>query len=143
MSRVQTTRTEGGLKALALHIEHTKAQQRAAQKIFSMVMNEQGSDADLKYLVTRDSIRELIFFMVDHTTSMRAVGAQGKSKVVASLAKAKAIKILYEWLDKNIHKYSGRLAACKEEAMQIPGLGRGDSFVEKQITNYRRERGLR
>lgn len=137
------SKNEAGLEALLLSVEYTKAQRRAAEKIFSMVLKEQGSDADLKQLVTRGSLLELIFLLIDHTKAVRARGAQKKSVVTASLAKAKAVKILYEWLDKNIHKYSGRLAACKEDATQIPGLGRGDSFVEKQIANYRRERGLR
>jgi hypothetical protein len=139
------SKNEAGLEALLLSVEYTKAQRRAAEKIFSMVLNEQGSDTDLKQLVTRESLLELIFLLIDHTRAESARGAQKKSTLVASSAKAKAIKILYDWLDKNIHKYrgSGRVAACKEDATQIPGLGRGDSFVEKQIARYRRERGLR
>lgn len=137
------SKNEAGLEALLLCVEYTAAQRRAAEKMFSMVLKEQGSDAELKQLVTRGSVLELIFFLIDHTKTMRARGAQNKSTLVASLAKAKAVKILYDWLDKNIHKYSGRLADCIEDATQIPGLGRGDSFVTKQIARYRRERGLR
>ncbi|PRY97709.1 hypothetical protein BCM14_2173 [Jezberella montanilacus] len=137
------SKNEAGLEALLLRVEYTKTQRRAAEKIFSMVLKEQGSDADLKQLVTRGSLLELIFLLIDHTKTVRARGAQRKSSLVASLAKAKAIKILYDWLDKNIHKYSGRLAACSEDATQIPGLGRGDSFVTKHIARYRKERGLR
>ncbi len=143
MTKKPTARAEAGLKAVALHIEYTKAQKRAAQQLFLMVIKEQGSDSDLKKLVTRDSMRELIFFMIDHTTRMRAVGAQGRSKVEAGLAKLKAINLLYGWLDENILKYKGRLDDCAVDATQIPGLGRGDSFTTKYIARYRRERGLR
>ena len=137
------SKNEAGLEALHLNVEYKKAQRRAAEKIFSMVLNEQGSDSDLKALVTHDSLRELIDFMIDHTTRMRAVGAQGRSKVEAGLAKLKAINLLYRWLDENILKYEGRLADCAVDATQIPGLGRGDSFTTKYIARYRRERELR
>jgi hypothetical protein len=143
MSSKQTIRIEGGLKALALHIEYTKAQKRVAQKLFSLVMSDQASDSELKKLVTQDSMRELIFFIIEHTTRMRAVGAQGRSKVEAGVAKLKAMSILSSWLDKNISRYKGRLGDCAADALKIKGLGRGYSWVEKQIARYRKEKGLK
>jgi len=52
-------------------------------------------------------------------------------------------KLLFEWLDKNIHKYKGKLEQCAEDAVeQIPGLGLKSGTVKKYITEYRKEKGL-
>lgn len=131
---------EGGLAALFHHIEYQK---NAAKKIFQLVTEEYGTDEEIQMLATKGALRELIYLMIDLTKGSRAVANQEKSKEKARFAKAKAQKLLYEWLDKNLQRFSGKLEECAEIAVvEVKALGRGESWVRRQITQYRKDRSL-
>jgi|GEM_PF-2036586 hypothetical protein len=137
---VKPSLDEGGLASLYHHIEYEK---KAAKKIFQLVTEERGSDTEVQALATKGVLRELIFLMIDLTKGSRAAANQIKSKEGARLAKAKAQKLLYDWLDINIKKFTGELEECSEvAALEIKALGRGESWVRRQITAYRKDRKL-
>jgi hypothetical protein len=132
--------SDGGLATLYHRLKNDK---EIAKKIFGMVTEERGTDEELRAMVTRRSLLELIFLMIDLTKSSRAVTNQAKSKEKARLAKLIAQKKLYDWLDKNISKFPNALEECSEVAtIEIKSLGRSESWVRQQITQYRKDRGL-
>lgn len=129
---------DGGLAALYHHVQHEK---KAAKQIFAMVTNERGTDAEIKAITTQRTIQELIFLIIELTTCSRAAANQARSKEVAGLAKIQAKMLLYDWLDANLVRFPGKLEDCTAEAIiSIKNLGRGDSWVRKQITLYKKDR---
>jgi hypothetical protein len=132
---------EGGLAALFHHIEDQK---KAAKKIFQLVTEERGTDIEVQALATKGAVRELIFLMIDLTKGSRAVANQAKSKDAAGLAKVKAQKLLYDWLDKNLIKFPRQLDNCAIRAeIEIQGLGRGFDWIRSEITEYRKMLGIK
>jgi hypothetical protein len=114
---------------------------KKAKKIFLSVANESITREELLELVSPEVMLQLIFVCVDLTKSSRAVVNQLKSKIVAKNAKEKAQVILYEWLDKNIHRYKGRLNNCADEAIhKLPRLGKSWHWVRKEITTHQKSR---
>jgi hypothetical protein len=108
-------------------------------KLFNMLVNEIGTDEDLKSLITRRSLLSLILHTIDHQKKIRALVNSTKSNEVSSTAKQKAQAILYAWLDKNIQKYKGKLDLCAADAeKQIRQLGRGYCWIRVEITAYNR-----
>lgn len=105
-----------------------------------MVLEERGTEAELRQLVTHRSLFELIQFVVDFHTSVKARVNQEKSKIAANNAKEKAIAVLHGWLDANIDRYCGDLDGCAEAAKSVDGLGRGFDWIRKEITKYRKGR---
>lgn len=107
-----------------------------AKRLFLMALADDSTDEELRQLVTRDSLFELIVYVSDFQKSLRARINQEKSKRKASKAKADARELLHHWLDANIEKYKGQLDKCAEDASSIPGLGRGFSWNRREITQY-------
>lgn len=129
---------EGGIGAILHSIEDQK---KAARKIFQLVTEERGTDTEIQALATKGAVRELIFLMIDLTKGSRAVANQAKSKDAAGLAKVKAQKLLYDWLDKNIVKFPRQLDNCALKAeIEIQGLGRGFDWIRSEISHYRKTR---
>jgi hypothetical protein len=109
-----------------------------AKQLFSMVIDERGSNADLQQLVTHHSLFELIVYVVDFHKGLRASINQKKSKIAANSAKARARNLLHGWLEININRYTGKLDDCAQDALSIPGFGRGYSWTRREITEYRK-----
>ena len=131
---------EGGIAVILHHIEDQK---KAARKIFQLVTEERGTDIEVQALATKGAVLELIFLMIDLTKGSRAVANQVKSKDAAGLAKIKAQKLLYDWLDKNIVKFPRQLDNCALKAeIEIKGLGRGFDWIRSEITDYRKTRRI-
>ena len=90
-----------GLEALEQFLQE---QDRDGIKLFDLIINEQGSDSDLKDLVTRRSLQSLIFHSIDHQKKIRAMANSTKSNVVSTKSRVRAQGILHAWLNKNIDK---------------------------------------
>lgn len=119
--------------------EYLKAQDANGRKLFDMIVNEIGTDDELRDLITHRSLFSLVIHSIDHQKIIRALANATKSNVVALKAKEKARAILYEWLDKNIQKYKGKLDLCAADAeKQIKQLGRGYYWIRVEITAYNR-----
>ena len=106
-----------------------------------MVTHEEGSDADLRALVSHAALLELMLRTIDRQKSARGFASQVKSKVKAGKAKEKARQRLFKWLDRNIGRFSGKLDDCAAAAAdEITRLGHGEDWVRKQISAYRKEK---
>ena len=113
-----------------------KAQIEVGKLIFDMVLNEEGSDNDLKQLVSHGVLLQTILASLDHRNAVMSRINQEKSRQVMR----DRIKILYDWLDQNIHNYHKRLDDCAEDAVEkIPDLGMTSGTVKKHITKYRNQ----
>jgi hypothetical protein len=116
-----------------------QAESAAGKLIFDMVMYKEGSDQDLQQLISHRVLLETFLATIDHQKMVMSRFNQEKSR--AKMREKK--KLLFEWLDKNIHKYKGKLEQCAEDAVeQIPGLGLKSGTVKKYIAEYRKEKGL-
>ena len=113
-----------------------------AQSLFRMVINETGTDEELKELVTHGTLLELMLLTIGHGKSARARANQSKGSSKGINEKEAKQRILFAWLDKNISKYDGDLNACATDAEKIKELDRKNSWIKKQITEYRKQRGL-
>ena len=119
--------------------DYLKGQDANGRKLFDMLVNEIGTDEDLKSLISRRSLLSLILHTIDHQKKIRALVNSTKSNEVSSTAKQKAQAILYAWLDKNIQKYKGKLDLCAADAeKQIRQLGRGYYWIRLEIAAYNR-----
>ena len=115
-----------------------KAEAEAGKLVFDMVMYEEGRDQDLQRLISHRVLLQTIITTLDHRSIIMSRFNQDKSR--AKMREKK--KLLFEWFDKNIHKYKGKLEQCAEDAVeQIPGLGLKSGTVKKYITEYRKEKG--
>jgi ppGpp synthetase/RelA/SpoT-type nucleotidyltranferase len=113
-----------------------------AQSLFRMAVLETGTDEELKELVTHGTLLELILFTIGYAKSTRARANQSKGAQKAINEKEVKQRILFDWLDKNISKYEGRLNECALAALKIKGLDRKFSAIRKQITEYRKLKEL-
>ena len=119
--------------------ELTKVERAAGKLIFDMVMSEEGSDQDLRELVSQRVLLQTIFAAYDHRSAIMSRINQEKSRAGMRLR----IDLLFDWLDQNIDKYRGRLEECAEDAVaQILGLDMTAGTVKKHITQYRKEKRL-
>ncbi len=119
--------------------EYLKNQDANGRKLFDMIVNEIGTDDELRDLITHRSLFSLVIHSIDHQKRIRALANATKSNEVALKAKEKARAILYAWLDKNIQKYKGNLDLCAADAeKQIRQLGRGYYWIRGEITAYNR-----
>ena len=115
------------------------AETAAGKLVFDMVMCEEGSDQDLQRLISRRVLLQTIFATLDHRSAIMSRVNQDKSR--AKMRERK--KVLFAWLDKNIHKYKRKLEQCAEDAVeQIPDLGLKSGTVKTYITEYNNEKGL-
>jgi hypothetical protein len=116
-----------------------KDQDANGRKLFDLLVNEIGTDEELRSLITRRSLLSLILHTIDHQKRIRALANSTKSNEVSVTAKQKSQAILYTWLDKNIQKYKGKLDLCAADAeKQIKQLGRGYYWIRVEITAYNR-----
>lgn len=139
-SRTQTPRTQQGLGWLA---EQRRIAKRDASRIYLMVTGESGTVEDLRGLTRHDSLLELICIALDQGKRARHVINALKSRRVASAKKEMATTLLRDWLNNNLHRFQGRLwrIRCIESIKkEIPNLGRGDSWVCKEISRFRAEK---
>lgn len=116
-----------------------QAESAAGKLIFDMVMYGEGSDQDLQQLISHRVLLETFLATIDHRSAIMSRVNQDKSR--AKMRERE--KVIFAWLDKNIHKYKGKLEQCAEDAVeQIPDLGLKPGTVKKDIAKYRREKGL-
>ncbi len=116
-----------------------KAETQAGKLVFDMLMYEEGSNQDLQRLISHRVLLHTIFATLDHRSAIMSRVNQDKSR--AKMRERE--KVIFAWLDKNIHKYKGKLEQCAEDAVeQIPDLGLKPGTVKKYITEYRKENGL-
>lgn len=139
-SRSQTYSTQQGLGSLT---EQHRIAKRDASQIYLMVTGESGTVEDLRALTRHDSLFELICIALDHGKRARHLINASKSRRVASANKAMATTLLRDWLNNNLHRFQERpwrircVNAIKKE---LPNLGRGDSWLSKEISRFRAEK---
>lgn len=139
-SRYQTPRTQKGLGALA---EQHRAAKRDASCIYLMVTGQRGTTEDLRALTRHDSLFELICIALDQGKRARHLINASRSRRVASANKDMATTLLRDWLNNNLHRFQERpwrircINAIKKE---LPNLGRGDSWLSKEISRFRAEK---
>lgn len=120
--------------------EYVSAQRHNAITLFRLLLEEEGTDADINDLVTRESLVHLILHTVDHAKTVRAKVNSQKSNQVSIKVRKEKIALLHHWLDQNIGKYKGNLDLCADEASkQIIALGRSSTWCREEITNYRKK----
>jgi hypothetical protein len=116
-----------------------KAETAVGKLVFDMVMHGEGSDQDLQKLVSHRVLLQVFFAGLDHRDAIMSRVNQEKSRV----GMRARIRLLYDWLDQNIHRYHRRLEDCCEDAVQqIPSLRMTPGTVKKHITQYRKQKGL-
>ena len=139
-SRSQTPRMQEGLGSL---VERQRAAKRDASRIYSMVTKERGTTEDLRALTRHDSLFELICIALDQGKRARHLINASRSRRVASANKDMATTLLRDWLNNNLHRFQERpwrircINAIKKE---LPNLGRGDSWLSKEISRFRAEK---
>ena len=112
--------------------------QADARKIFAMVTEDRGSTSDLRQLIRHDSVYELIGLCIDLTIATRPVANGVKSRRKAVLARAGQVKILHDWLERNLWRYKRQLDLCAFDAHKAPGITRSYEWVRREISAYRR-----
>ena len=113
-----------------------KAEKTAGKLVFDMVMNEEGSLAELRQLVSHGVIFQAFITAYDHRAAIMSRVNQDRSRAVMR----GRIKLLNDWLDQNINKYHRRLEECAEDAAErIDGLCMTAGTVKKHITEYRKQ----
>ena len=116
-----------------------KAEADAGKLLFEMLFSDQGDEEDLWPLLSKGSLLQMMYATVDARGSIQGRINQEKSRE----GMREKIKVLYDWLDQNIHKYHRRLARCAEDAVdQIPGIDMTVETVQKHITAYRKQKRL-
>ena len=128
--RKRTGRKSGS--GLAFLAQQRKQKENGAL-LLNMVLEERGSDQELRSLVSHPALAELILLTLDHK---KVITARINSEKSRDSAKTKALfrqKELYAWLDKNIDSYPRRLDHCAENACRALG------FSEKQVSTIRKE----
>jgi hypothetical protein len=124
-------------------VERQRAAKRDASRIYSMVTKERGTTEDLRALTRHDSLFELICIALDLGKRARQLINASRSRRVASEKKAVATARLRDWLDKNLYRFQERpwrvrcIEAIKKE---LPYLGRGESWLMKEISRFLAER---
>lgn len=116
-----------------------QAESAAGKLIFDMVMYKEGSDQDLQQLISHRVLLETFLATIDHQKVVMSRFNQEKSR--AKMRERE--KVIFAWLDQNIHKYKGKLEQCAEDAVeQIPNLGLKPGTVKKDIAKYRKQKRL-
>lgn len=135
------SKTIKGLSDLFEHQELEKYKNYAnAKELFLMVTDQRGSNAKLRSLVTHETLLELIKLTIDIGKKTRASYNQVKSRHSIKNKREIAVDKLRHWLKINLVNYRGRLDDCAEDAIvQIRGLGRGHSWIQKEISDYRKK----
>jgi len=139
---MKETQAPKKLKGLAELHEVIELDKKAAKQLFKLTTEERGTTEEIRNLVTHGSILELIYMSIDMTRSAKGVVNQLKSRQEAKAAKERQQDILYEWLDKNLSRYSGQLDHCADVASKSleRKLSRAPSWVRKEITAYRKKK---
>ena len=120
-----------------------EAEKTAGKLLFDLVMNEEGSQAELRELVSHAALFEIIIASIDHRSGLMSRVNQNKSRDSARKNKAVKISKLHDWLEQNIDRYRKKLDLCAEHAVkQIEDLGMSEGAVKKYITAYRKEKKL-
>jgi hypothetical protein len=131
--KLEKAKREAGI--LGLH-NLQEAEKTAGKLIFDMAINEEGSQAELRQLVSHGSILQAFFAGLDHRDAIMSRVNQDRSRA----GMRDRIQLLYEWLDQNINSYRGRLEDCAEDAAErIDGLRMTAGTVKKHITQYRKQ----
>ena len=127
-----------GLEALRRQLD---IQDENGITLFNMIVQEKGTDKELRSLVTHRSLLNLILHTVAHQKTIRAMANSTKSNQKSIEAKEKAQALLHSWLDIYIKTYKGKLDLCATDATkQIRNLGRAFDWARKEITIYRKSR---
>jgi hypothetical protein len=121
---------------LALKLKNAKSD---AKTIYSMVTKEQGTMSELKNLVTHESIYQLIMFCFDLAIKSGPIAQGRKSRQKATKESIDVTQRLYQWLDKNIHKYPRLLKRCYIDARDELKIDRSLSWIEKKVTEYKKQ----
>lgn len=75
--------------------------------------------------------------------SLQATVSQIGSRAQASESRQRRLRMLHEWLDKNLDRFKGKLDKCADAAVEaVPGLGWSPSVVRREISKYRTRRKL-
>lgn len=128
-----------GLKGILTYNQYVEEQHQNAVKLFELLVEERGDDADLIALVTRESLLQLVLHTIDHAKTIRAKVNARKSNQGSIEAKSTQIRLLHQWLDLHIDEYKGNLDACADAAsIAIKGLGRSPIWCRQEITMYRK-----
>ncbi len=136
INQAEKDMASGAKGILGLH-NLQKAEQKAGKLVFDMVIQEEGSRQDLQKLVSHRVLLQVFFAGLDHRDAIMSRVNQAKSRD----GMRARIKMLYDWLDKNIHRYYRRLEDCSEDAVQqIPGLSMTPGTVKKHIAQYRKQK---
>lgn len=125
---------ETGLSLLyAAHLEN----KQGGQKLLQMIISGENTDEEIKAIVNRESLLEMVLGLIDLVRRAQGIANQTKSKINAADSKLNAQTLLYAWLDQNISLYKDQLEACAEAAVtEIKDLNRKVDWVRRQITLY-------
>jgi hypothetical protein len=116
---------------------------QGGQKLLQMIISGESTDEEIKALVNRESLLEMVLGLIDLVRRAQGIANQAKSKVNASDSKLKAQTLLYAWLDQNISLYKEQLEACAEAAVtEIKDLNRREDWVRREITLYNKIKKL-
>ena len=123
-----------GLSLLyAAHLEN----KQGGQKLLQMLISGESTDEEIKAIVNRESLLEMVLGLIDLVRRAQGIANQTKSKINAADSKLNAQTLLYAWLDQNISLYKDQLEACAEAAVtEIKDLNRRVDWVRRQITQY-------
>lgn len=138
--RSKTPHAQKGIGFLAKQL---RAAKRDASRIYLMVTGARGTVEDLRALTRHDSLLELICIAIDQGKRARHQINAARSRLVASEKKDQARLQLREWLEDNLHRFQDRpwLIRCiKAIKTELPRLGRGESWISKEISRFRAER---
>lgn len=116
---------------------YLKEQKKNGPKLFKMVMEETGDLWSIKSMATRESLFALILHTIDHALHMKAVGRGIGSRKTAIMISDAETQKLFTWLDGNLHKYK-KVYQAVDAAISKRVVNRGDSWVKKKITEYRK-----
>jgi len=110
---------------------------QAGKRLFWMVMNEEGSLADLEALVSHKALLWMAIEAIDHRNAITSRINNTKSRASAGEKSAAWKKTLHEWLDRNISAYKGNLDGCANAACEhFPILEVKWSSVRREISRY-------
>lgn len=134
-----TKKSENDQRGLAGINQRTKEARADARLLYKMATEERGSVDKLRSLVRHDSILELILLTIDQAKHARHVVNGIRSRQLASQKKDEATTKVRNWLKNNIHHFTRRpwRKRCIWALKQAhPNLGRGDSWINKVITDF-------
>lgn len=130
-------------KGIGSFAEQLRAAKRDASRIYLMVTGPRGTVEDLRALTRHDSLFELICLAIDQGKRARHQINAARSRLVASAKKDQAKLQLRKWLEENLHRFQDRpwRVRCIEVIKkELPNLGRGESWISKEISLFRAEK---